>query len=239
MSYSEPNHRCDVQVVLHSTRGSFFMSTHKPLDSSWALFAGSTGIASVLAYFSAAFLPAIAPVPDGVVLVLAFAFGPLLSISFLGLYRYMSTHSDGPILQVGALFGIIAGVLVTTMLVIQVGNNMVLEQGLAETDAAKELLRTAWRAVNRVQYLVDVVWDIFICVASILVGIAMLSHPSFGKIWGGLGILAAGLLLILNLYTFPFAPAESGSVDLGPALALWILAVYIRLILITMRQKSA
>jgi len=217
------------------------MSNQEAPESFWARFAGITGIASVLAYFSAALLPAIAPVPDSVVLVLAFAFGPLLSISFLGLYRYMSTHSNGPTLQVGALFGIIAGVLVTTMLVIQVGNNMVLEQGLAEadTDAAKELLRTAWRAVNRVQYLVDVVWDIFICVASILVGIAMLSHPSFGKIWGGLGILAAGLLLIFNLYTFPFVPTESGLVDLGPVLALWVLAVYIRLVVITSRRDTA
>jgi hypothetical protein len=214
----------------------FPMSTDTTSRSSWARFAGITGIASVLAYFGAAFLP----VPDAVVLVLAFAFGPLLSVSFLGLYRYMSAHRDGPVLQVGSLFGIIAGVLVTTMLVIQLGNNMVLEQGLAEadTDAAKELLRTAWRAVNRVQYLIDVAWDVFICVGAILVGVAMLSHPSFGKIWGGLGILAASLLLILNLYTFPFVPGESGLVDLGPALALWVFAVYIRLILITARQES-
>jgi len=217
------------------------VSTQNGAGTSWARLAGITGIASVLAYFSAAFLPAVAPVPDAVVMVLAFAFGPLMIVAFVGLYRYMSAHRDGPTLQVGILFGIIAGVLVTTMLVIQVGNNMVLEQGLAEADgdAAKELLRTAWRAVNRVQYLVDVAWDIFICVGSILIGIAMLGHPVFGRIWGGLGILAAGLLLILNLYTFPFAPAESGSVDLGPALATWVLAVYIRLIVITMRRELA
>lgn len=216
------------------------MPTATTGDPSWARFAAITGIASVLAYFSAAFLPQIASVPDAVVLVLAFAFGPLLSVSFLGLYRYMAPHRDGPILQVGALFGVIAGVLVTTMLVIQVGNNVVLEQGLAETDtdAAKELVRTAWRAVNRVQYLVDIVWDIFICLAAILIGIAMTRHPRFGMIWGGLGILAAGLLLFLNLYTFPFAPAESGSVDLGPALALWIFAVYVRLLLLTRASQS-
>ena len=82
----------------------------------------------------------------------------------------------------------------------------------------------------------DVVWDIFICVASILVAIAMLSHPSFGKIWGGLGIVTAALLLILNLSAFPFPPAKSGSVDLGPVLALWILAVYIRLLFVTKRR---
>ena len=57
------------------------------------------------------------------------------------------------------------------------------------------------------QYLVDVAWDIFICVAAVLIAIAMIRHPSFGKIWGGLGILAGGLLLFFNLYTFPFAPA--------------------------------
>jgi hypothetical protein len=215
------------------------MPNKRPRDTSWALLAGITGIASVLAYFSAAFLPEIAPVPEVVVMLLAFAFGPLLSVSFLGLYRYMSHHRDGPVLQAGALFGIIAGVCVTTMLVIQLGNNVVLEQGLAEAGsaAAEETLRTAWQAVNRVQYLIDIVWDIFICVGSILVAIAMMGHPRFGRIWGGLGVVAAGLLLILNLHTFPFAPAASGSVDLGPVLALWIFAVYVRLIVLTARRQ--
>jgi hypothetical protein len=204
------------------------MSTGETSEYTWASVAGFTGTAAVLAYFLAAFLPA----PDAVSRLLAFAFGPLLSISFLGMYRFMARHHDGPILQIACLSGIIAGVLVTTMLVVQVGNNMIIADGLAEaqSESARDAVRLAGRAVNRVQYLIDVVWDIFICIGTGLLGWAMLAHPRFGKIWGGIGIAAAALLLFLNLYTFPTAPAYAGSVDVGPLLALWCLAVFVRML---------
>lgn len=202
------------------------MGSMAEFDRSMARAGSIAGIAGVLAYFGAAF----APVPDSVTLLLAFAFGPLLAISFLGLFHLLATHRDGPALRFGVVFGLMAGVAVTTMLVVQVGNNMVRETQLlgAETEAAREVVRQMHQAVNRVQYLIDVVWDIFITAAGALVGWAMLRHPSFGRIWGGIGILASVLLLYLNLNTFPYAPAESGSVDLGPLLAIWFLAVYSR-----------
>jgi len=187
-----------------------------------------TGLTSIACYFGAAFLP----LPDVLTRLLAFAFGPLLSVSFLALYRYLATHRDNPVLQVACLMGIIAGVMVTTMLVVQVGNNMVRTESLAaaDSDLAREAARQAWTAVNRVQYLVDVVWDIFICAATMLLGIYLWGHPRFGKIWGGLGTLAGFLLLVLNLQTFPTAPAYAGSVDLGPVVALWMSAVFVRMI---------
>jgi hypothetical protein len=199
-------------------------------SNSWVRLASITGLASIVCYFAAAFLP----LPDILARLLVFAFGPLLCVSFLGLYRYMSVDSGGPVLQVACLFGIIAGVLVTTMLVLQVGNNMVQSDMLAEADSdtSKEALRTAGRAVNRVQYLLDVVWDIFICVSTILLGIVLWSHRRFGKIWGGIGFMAGFALLVLNLRSFPYPPAEAGSVDLGPLVALWMLGVFARLLLL-------
>jgi hypothetical protein len=196
----------------------------------WTRLAGITGTLSVLSYFGAAFLP----VPDVVTRLLAFAFGPLLSVSFVGVYRSMAPRKDGPILQLACIFGIVAGVMVTSMLVVQVGNNMVRADMLAsaETEAARDSVLLAWRAVNRVQYLLDVVWDIFICLALILLGTAMVSHPVFGKIWGSIGVLVSFGLLFLNLLTFPFAPGEVGLVDLGPLVAIWMLAVFIRFLLI-------
>lgn len=193
----------------------------------WIRLAALSGLASTLCYFGAAFVP----MPDWLVRLLAFAFGPLLSIAFLGIYRFLATHHDGPVLQIACLFGLIAGVLVTSMLVVQVGNNMVRADLMAsaESDAARETIRLSWGAVNRVQYLLDVVWDIFICAATVLLGVSMLSHPRFGKIWGSLGIASGLLLLVLNLHTFPTAPAEAGSVDLGPLVALWMTGVFARM----------
>ena len=202
----------------------------------WTRLAGMTGILSIISYFGAAFMP----VPDAVARLLAFAFGPLLSLSFVGIYRYMARQKDGPVLQSACVFGIVAGVMVTSMLVVQVGNNMVRADMLAsaETQAAKDSVLLAWRAVNRVQYLLDVVWDIFICLALILLGTGMVTHPRFGKIWGGIGILASVGLLFLNLLTFPFAPGEVGLVDLGPIVAIWMLAVFIRILLIKEPQEE-
>ena len=198
---------------------------------SWSRLAGSALALGILAYFVAAF----EPLPDAATRLFAFAFGPLLCVSFLAIHRYMSRHHDGPVLQLACLFGIIAGVLVTTMLVLQIGNNMVRTDLLAsaETEAARDSITLTWSAVNRVQFLLDVVWDIFILAALILLGAAMLSHPRFGKIWGGLGILVSAAALVLNLQTFPFPPAEAGSVDLGPLVALWMLAASIRFLFIS------
>jgi hypothetical protein len=196
----------------------------------WQRVAWMSGTASVACYFMAAFLP----LPGAVARTLAFAFGPLLSVSFLGLYRYLASHRDGPVLQIACLFGVIAGVMVTTMLVVQVGNNMVRADLLAEVadGAPEESIQVAWGAVNRVQYLVDVVWDIFICGAAMLLAVSLFTHPRFGKVWGGVGFLAGLLLLVLNLQTFPEGPAYAGSVDLGPVVAVWMLAVFVRLSLI-------
>jgi hypothetical protein len=145
----------------------------------------------------------------------------------------MAPEKDGPILRSAVLFGIIAGVMVTAMLVIQVGNNMVRADLLASAsdESAKEAVRTAWGAVNRVQYLLDVVWDIFICSATVLIGVAMLGHSRFGKVWGGAGIVSGLALLVLNLESFPYGPGDVGSIDLGPLVALWMLAVFVRVLI--------
>lgn len=210
------------------------MTRTQTSSSTWARVAGGTGGAAVLAYFGAAFLP----LPDAATRMLAFAFGPLLAFSFLGMYRYMAEHRDGPVLQIATLSGFIAGAMVTAMLVVQIGNGMVRASGLAEaeTEAAREAALLAARAVNRVQYLLDVVWDIYICAAAFLLAVAMLSHPRFGKVWGGIGMTFAVLLFFFNMYTFPYAPAEMGSIDFGPLLALWFLAVFSWMFWLAKRQ---
>jgi hypothetical protein len=198
--------------------------------SAWKRLAWTAGLGSLLCYFGAAFIP----LPGPATMILAFAFGPLLAFSFLGLYRHFACERDTPLLQVACLAGVIAGVLVTTMLVVQVGNNMVREDTLADvgSEAAGEAARTAWRSVNRTQYLLDVVWDIFICVATILLGAFLWAQRGFGRIWGIAGMVSGLGLLVLNLWTFPYAPGETGLVDLGPLVALWMGAVFVRLIFI-------
>jgi len=199
------------------------MATHESQAVGWI------GLASLTCYFGAVFLP----VPDAIVRLLAFAFGPLLIVGLVGLHTVLKGNADPLYLRIGLIFGIIAGALVTTLLTIQIGNQMWLAEGLAEaTDSAgQEAARATWRAVNRVQALMDVSWDIFLCSASVLMATAMFRHAHFGRLWGGAGVALALLLLGLNLQTFPAGPAYAGSIDAGPFLALWYGAVFIRMIL--------
>lgn len=210
------------------------MASTQISPSAWARLAGISGILGVLSYFTAAFVP----FPDMVSRLLAFAFGPLIIVSFIGLYRFLADYKNRIGLEVGLVFGIIAGAMLTAMLVVQIGNNMVRADLLAAagSEAAKESIKLSWGAVNRVQYLLDVVWDIFITISIILFGYALIHHPRFGKIWGISGILISFALLVLNLQSFPTPPAEAGSVDLGPLTALWMLGLYARLAF--MRQKA-
>ena len=204
------------------------MHFEREFDRRMAFSGALLGAAAVVAYFSAAFLPQVAPVPDTVVLWLALAFGPLLGLSFLGLFHALAPRADGPALRFGAALGLMAGATVTIMLTVQLGNNMFLEQQLAAagSDAARGAAELVHRSVNRVQMLIDVSWDVFICGAGFLVGLAMLRYAAIGRVLGGLGMLASAALLYLNLATFPRPPAYAGSVDLGPALAIWFLIVF-------------
>ena len=74
----------------------------------------------------------------------------------------------------------------------------------------------------------DVAWDLYGGLGSLLFGLCMLRDPRFGRWFGIPGLIAAALLLALNIATFPTPPANAGLVDIGPAVALRYLAVSVR-----------
>jgi hypothetical protein len=75
-----------------------------------------------------------------------------------------------------------------------------------------------------------VAWDILICVAVVLFGVAMLRHPRFGRVFGSIGIISALLALSFNLWYFPTPPAAANSIDWGPLVALWLLVTFVMLL---------
>jgi hypothetical protein len=116
------------------------------------------------------------------------------------------------------------------MLVVQLAISMSMRDYMDKaTDAAtKATLDLIWKAVDKVQLGLDVSWDVFIGIGTLLFAVNMLNHPRFGKILGGIGALLAILLLGFNLYTFPMPPANANLIDFGPFVGLWYLVISIQ-----------
>lgn len=200
------------------------MSSTDSLVVTWSRVGAITGIAAALVY---PLLIAV-PMPDRVMVILAAAFGPLLSVASIGLFYFLGAHRRTVTLQIAVVSNVIAGTIVNLMLVVQLTIREFYQRRLGEaTEEASELWRTAYTAVDSVQLGLDVSWDVYISLGTIFFALNMIHHPRFGRVMGWSGVVIGLLLLGFNFSTFPVPPAESGSIDFGPLSGLWYLIVSI------------
>jgi len=212
-------------MTLQPTRSS----EEKRRIKHWITLGIVAGILGDVAYAGAI---APIPLPGAIRMMLGFSFGPFITLAFAGLYHFFKLHRNSVRLQAGTLFAIIAGTLVTIMLVVQSAIFVTIPS------EARAELGLAFDGVNMVQLGLDVAWDIYFSLATILIGSVMWRHPRFGKVWGGVAVLIGGGLLVLNLATFPAPPAEAGSFDLGPVSGVFYLVVSLR-VLVSRRWVDA
>ena len=196
-----------------------------------------SGILSIIFYFCAAVLPFI---PEAIGRLLGFTFPLLWIIAFMGLYRFLRKESHTPSLEIAYIFGIIGAAIACSFIVVQQANFMWHDAAMeaANSEETKSLLKASFKGANRVQAGLDVAFDIFITISWFLFGLNIAKNSSFNKILGWTGSLIALGLLILNLVTFPSAPAESGLFDLGPFLGLWTLVVFIWFYVVLYKKKN-
>lgn len=185
----------------------------------WIVCGMIAGILGYLAY-------ALAITPLGLPLQLPFgiAFGLLLSLAFVGFYYFFAIHKKTAAIQASTIFGVIAGTIVNMMVVIQSAVRFAIPTEL------RDRLGFTWDGLNMVQLGLDISWNIYFSAATILLGIAMRTHPRFGRIWGDLTLVIGAALLVLNLLTFPIPPASSGWIDLGLISGMWYLIIFIRVL---------
>ncbi|MCX8103644.1 MAG: hypothetical protein N3E42_04300, partial [Candidatus Bipolaricaulota bacterium] len=162
------------------------------LTRSWIRTGAICGLLAIVAYLVSSVLPTF--LPRIIDYYLFFAIGVLGIVFVAGLYKLLSHHSRESVpLQMGALFGIIAGVLQNAMAVVQATTSIFISRYIREApdEVTKETLKLIWKGVNLVQLGLDVSWDIFLLIGLILIGVAMLHHPRFGKAFGWTGIFLA------------------------------------------------
>lgn len=195
----------------------------------WHRLAVICGLSAFGSYFLAAF----APLPESISIILAFAFGPLFMLSSVGLFYTLKQWKDSINLRIAALFNIVATAMVTMMLVVQLTSQDFHQQfKLADRGTvSEEQLRWIFREVNAVQLGMDIAWDIFISVGTFMFAWVMFKHPAINKVISILGMTFAALLLGYNLTYFPEPPVEAGSIDFGPFVALWYIALFVWLII--------
>jgi hypothetical protein len=79
------------------------------LTKSWVRAGAICGLLAIVAYMVSSVLPAF--LPKIIDYYLFFAIGVLGIVFVVGLYKLLSRPQESVLLQIGALFGIIAGVL--------------------------------------------------------------------------------------------------------------------------------
>jgi hypothetical protein len=185
----------------------------KELDYGWAGITAISGIVGIVAYIgvsaaSHSTSPAIA-----VPLLFAFPFG--ITVSSIGLYYILGGATGSRMALIAAVANVIAAAQLLAMLMVQMSVYSVVEQ----PDAA---LKAVWWGL-------DVAWDLYVCIGTILFALCMFGRRGLGAWLAVPGLLIGSLLLIFNIATFPKPPETVGLVDFGPLVGLWYLVVYVRL----------
>ena len=195
------------------------MDDEKRMDRIWIRIGVYAGLAVSVIYPLMIFVS----LPKKITITLASLFGPLLMLASLGLYFFLKADRKTITGQLAVLSNIIASAMFTLMVIVQLSVNLSME-GLM--DSAGEGISEAtqkwvWQVVDKVQLGMDVSWDGFIAIGTILFAVTMMKHPRFGKIFGLIGFFIGHFLLIFNLSSFPNLPGDAGLIDLGPATGLW------------------
>ncbi len=167
------------------------------------------------------------PLPVQITLVFAFVFSISLAIASIGLYKFLTYNKETVSAGIGILFNIIAAAVVFIMIALQIA---FFKSNTGEIPVvSNEIITYMNQKLDLIQLTMDVVWDMFLAAGTILLALNMMNHPRLGKIFGATGMLLSLALFILNVYTFPIPPAESGLIDVGPFISLWYLAVTIKI----------
>ncbi len=116
------------------------------------------------------------PLPEITQTLLVMLFGPLLAFSSAGLYYFITLHKKSLAATAAVVSNIIAGVLITTMLLVQIAIRS------SRPDEISESGKWVWKSINQVHLGLDVAWDVYIFFGTLFFALSMFNHPRLGKI---------------------------------------------------------
>ncbi len=195
------------------------MASHRPSHRYlWVRNGACAGAVACAAYPALILLD----LPSRATVLVVFVFAAALALASVGLYHFLRLHSPAISLEVAVGSNILASFAFAfmgfTQLAVRYG------EAFGSVPAPTALL------VDRVQLGLDVVWDAYLAVGTLLFAVNMRRHPKLGRVLAWTGALVAAALFAFNFATFPLPPAASGLVDVGPLVGLWYLAITIQVL---------
>lgn len=190
--------------------------------TAWAQVGIATGIVACSVY-PIMILVSLPRIPQ---LVLGGSFGPALAVASIALAHVLAARRQAISLELAAIMNSLAGALVTVMIIVQMAINYSTSAGPdAQLDAY--LTSRLWDVVLGM----DVSFDVFIGLGTLLFAMNMISDPRFGRIIASAGIFVATVpLLGANIFYFPDPPYIHGFPHVGIFTGLWYLAVVVLLV---------
>lgn len=190
--------------------------------AAWKRAAIGFGLAAVGAYLVVTLR--LLPVP--ILRALFISTGLLIAVAILAMGHWLAAERDSVALRMAVLLHVVAAAFLSAMAIIQNANMAFTRTRLAgaHDEVEGQMINAVHRGVDGVQLSLDLAWDLWITMGAAFLAVALLRHPRFPAVIGWTGVSAAGLVLGLNLWTFPVPPAAAGLFDAGPILGLWYLA---------------
>ena len=199
----------------------------------------SLGFLVLFFYLSSAFQ--IINYPRQLFLILFLAISPVAIVGVIAIGNLLVDNRNKLSVQIGRVFGIIGFAIFEIMMCVQQGSRIFFKEHLlneSQSNISQNIAKAIYQGVNSVQFTMDIAFDIFYCLLIILYSYEMFRSIIFGKIVSVFGIVSGTALLVLNLWTFPYPPAESGLIDLGPLTGIWWIWVIILIIKNDPKRKN-
>jgi hypothetical protein len=155
-------------------------------------------------------------------IILAASMGILLSLASVGFYYFIQIHKKNIISKIALFSNIIAGAILTQMFLVQLAIKS------SKPELVDESSKWIWITINHIHYGLDVAWDVYIFLGTILYAISVFQHPKFRKIFSITGILISLLMIVTNIISFPIPPSRE-FFDFGPLIGLWYLGITIKI----------
>jgi hypothetical protein len=196
---------------------------------------GVLGIAATAVYLTKTFVP----MPFKAHVMVCMAFGPLIVAGAPGMAAYLKGRAESLLIDTAARFAVVAGAFHLAMTCVQTTTLMIMRERIAEAEEpTKAALRQILSSVHTVQLGLCFCWDLFIALATLLFGAAMIRRGGRLAALGAAGLLVGATFLAMKLWTYPIPPAEAGLFDLGPGMGAWYMA-FASVILLTARSTAA